>query len=335
MKAPRARTTAEAHLYMELRPCECGESGFDAHSAVVADGDALLSRYSGPCARCGAKRVFHFALPEEIPAIAGGVHSFGGAEPSRLIDAGEWLSVADEHAKRQPGTADDLAMAIAAMEEVLKFAPGDEEQLPGSAFWTERGRATRDAEPGRFRRDRLEAVLAAYRGLRTSTPADTSPPPRQASPLGPPSSPRESKQSLEGFPLPVLIELFSHAVAYQEGLAGDEATRYAANLAGRVQSLVKQLQRELAEARQRKRTSSELELLLDGISQTGTAAGKLVADNRAAISAAFQDAELARMADGMSLLSAWLRNPAGDKLITELLDQLSAAMSASTPRQGS
>jgi hypothetical protein len=123
--------------------------------------------------------------------------------------------------------------------------------------------------------------------------------------------------------------VFAQEVVKQQGLDGDEARHYAADLGGRVQSLVKQFQLDLVEARQRQRTSSELELLLDGIAQTGTTAGKLIAEHRATISEAFRGVELARMSDGMGVLSAWLRNPSGEKLVKELLDQLYAAMGTS------
>lgn len=138
---------------------------------------------------------------------------------------------------------------------------------------------------------------------------------------------------LESFPLPLLIEVFVQEVVKQEGLEGDEASHYAADLGGRVQSLVKQFQLDLVEARQRNQTSRELDLLLDGIAQTGTPAGKVVAEHRLTISEAFHGVELARMSDGMGVLSAWLRNPAGEQLIKELLDQLYAAMG--TPAPGS
>lgn len=302
MKAPYARTSAEAHLYMKRHPCACGEQQFIAHSAVVADGDKLLSRYAGPCARCGMQRKFHFTLPDEIPPIPGEGVSFGGAEPSQLLDAGEWLAVADEHTKRNPATPKDLQTAIAAMQEVLKLLPAGAEEAPDSSFWTERGRAIRDAEPGRFRRARLEAVLAAYRGER----------------LAP---------NRERYPLPLLIEVFAQAVVEQGGLSGDEGRRHASELGARVQSLVKTFQLEMAEERQRKSTSSEIEQLLDGIAQTGTTAGILVGEHRAAISEAFRGVDLSRMADGMGILTAWLRNPeAAEALMHELLDQLNAAM---------
>ena len=167
---PLARSNAEAHLYMDRTPCGCGETRFERQSAVVRRGADLCSQYTGTCPACGTIRTFVFKLPEEILGLAPEVVCFGDDRPSQLLDAGEWLAIADERARRHPAGARgaearaDLQYAIAALEEVLKFARGGE-RVPDDAFWTAPGRAVRDAEPGRFRRARLEAVLGAYRGL--------------------------------------------------------------------------------------------------------------------------------------------------------------------------
>lgn len=158
---PLARSNAEAHLFMELTPCGCGDWRFDRRSAVVTRGDVLCSEYTGPCQTCGTIRTFVFRLPERI-LPPGEVVRFGDDRPSELLDAGEWLAVADERARRRPATPRDLETAAAAIDEILKLAAPDGE-IPDGAFRTARGRAVRDAEPGRFRRARLEAVLATYR----------------------------------------------------------------------------------------------------------------------------------------------------------------------------
>jgi hypothetical protein len=168
-----ARTNAEAHLFMDLRPCACGERRFARQSAVVTiDGD-LASRYTGTCARCGAERRFEFRLPQEILQPPASGVQFGGDEPSELLDPGEWLSVADDYARRVPAGAKldgdalraarhDLATAVAALDEVRKFAPRGAMEVPPAAFTTPLGRAIWDKEPGRFRLVRLAAVRKAY-----------------------------------------------------------------------------------------------------------------------------------------------------------------------------
>lgn len=48
-------------------------------------------------------------------------------------------------------------------EEVLKFLPPGADHVPGEALFSATGKALYQAEPGRFRKARLEAVLRAYR----------------------------------------------------------------------------------------------------------------------------------------------------------------------------
>src|SRR5215207_10838031 len=142
MALPLARTNAEAHLYMELHPCACAEVRFERQNAVVTvDGD-LASRYAGPCARCGQPREFLFRLPERILLPEPGHVTFGDGRPSELIDPGEWLAVADAYASTGPADTSqldpatarrlsaDLATAVAALDEVLKFVPDGADAVP-------------------------------------------------------------------------------------------------------------------------------------------------------------------------------------------------------------
>ncbi|MEV0393618.1 hypothetical protein [Polymorphospora rubra] len=167
-----ARTNHEAHLYMDLRPCACGATAFDRAGSVVLlpDGD-LGSRYAGACA-CGREREFLFRLPARAERLAAEPR-YGGADPSQLLDAGEWLWVADRYARAVPADPHTLpataratartrlAVALAAVDEVLKFA-GAAPAVPPDAFWTARGRDVRGREPGRFTVVRLRAVRDAY-----------------------------------------------------------------------------------------------------------------------------------------------------------------------------
>jgi hypothetical protein len=172
--APLARSPEEAHLFMELHPCACGAADFDRTSSVAEVDGGWLVRYEGRCTSCGRDRVFEFRRADETAIPAGGGWA-PGTRPSELLDAGEWLLVADAYgsvetgahgsveAGRSPTWRTDLLAAAAALDEVLKFVPAGAETVPDDAFWTARGRAVRDAEPGRFRRFRLEAGRAAYR----------------------------------------------------------------------------------------------------------------------------------------------------------------------------
>lgn len=171
-----ARTNEEAHLYMDLHPCECGELRFPRSSSVIHtdDGD-LASRYTGACPQDGRPREFTFRMPQlTTPPPVDGTVLYGGDEPSELLDPGEWLSVADAYARNVPAdtaalNSDGLARAkamltraAAAVDEVLKFIPAGADRVPEVAFVTDRGRAAYAKEPGRFRRPRLDAVRSTY-----------------------------------------------------------------------------------------------------------------------------------------------------------------------------
>lgn len=172
-----ARTNAEAQLFMELNPCEnCGEREFEpADTIIVAEGD-LASRYSGTCPRCGVFREFLFRIPEEpiIPQPEEPV--FGDDTPSALIDAGEWMWIADLIARSTPAepeegmTAADrqqirmeMRTAAAAVGEAAKFVPRGGDRVPHDAVWSDRGRAVYEDEPGRFWLPRLQVVQRTYR----------------------------------------------------------------------------------------------------------------------------------------------------------------------------
>ena len=173
-----ARTPAEAHLFMDLHPCEvCGEEQFDRTAAVVVvDGD-LASRYTGVCPQCGNPREFTFRLPDETPMPDPDEPSFGDARPSELLDAGEWLWVADDLARRIPAEPDgmdsderrrarhDIRTAAAAVAEARKFVPPGADAVPADVLWSPTGRAVHEEEPGRFDAQRLQVVEGVYREL--------------------------------------------------------------------------------------------------------------------------------------------------------------------------
>ena len=174
-----ARTNAEAHVCMEMSPCDtCGETEFAPdHGVVVVDGD-LASRYAGVCPRCGTSREFVFRIPEEVIFPDGEEPSFGDERPSELLDAGQWLWLADlvvrgtaaeptgdMTAEQRRQARIDLLTAAAAVDEVLKFVPPGADAVPPETLWSETGRALYAREPGRFRSPRLGAVRQTYRDL--------------------------------------------------------------------------------------------------------------------------------------------------------------------------
>lgn len=150
-----ARSHAEAHLYMDLHPCRCGEPLVGRQSSVVARGDDLVMVYTGTCAGCGAAWRFEFTLPEEMIRPSNPPR-YGGDAPSAIIDAGQWLAVA-EHMRDEPG------LALAAIDEVLKFIPPGQDRVPEAAVFTPDGRARYRSEPSSFQRSSLEALRGSLR----------------------------------------------------------------------------------------------------------------------------------------------------------------------------
>ncbi|MBB5840110.1 hypothetical protein [Kribbella italica] len=169
MVLPPARTRDEAYVYLDLTPCgQCGSVEVDwRHGIAQVDGE-LVSAYDGTCQGCAAEREYLFRLPAR--EHAGGTPNFGGAEPSELIDPGQWLDLADQLMSAvptdDPRAADESArFAAAAVAEVLKFVPPGAPAVPPELFWSGAGRQVYDEQPGRFRRDRLQVVLDTYSGV--------------------------------------------------------------------------------------------------------------------------------------------------------------------------
>lgn len=174
MWLPFARTFDEAYLYMDLRPCPCGESDFERTSTTVLDGREPSVAFSGDCAGCGRHRRFSFQVPDVVPELGVGVR-FGGDQPSRLLDAGEWMGVAELFERNARDLVEDAAepdsvpvdeeqlsylteAALAAFDEVVKFLPagdGPDDLVPEGAFWSQPGRAILELGEQRFTRAEL------------------------------------------------------------------------------------------------------------------------------------------------------------------------------------
>jgi len=144
--------------------------------ALVFIGGRAARSYFATCPACGLDRKFTFWAPgpRSVPSRPAGGVVFGGPEPSELLDAAEWLWVADLTASRVPVNDQRaawraLAIATAAMEEILKFIPAGAGEVPEGAFWSRRGRRVRAEEPGRFERERLLIVRDTYREDRDAT----------------------------------------------------------------------------------------------------------------------------------------------------------------------
>jgi hypothetical protein len=175
------RTPAEAYLYFDLNPCECGEQRFTPTHHLEDREGTLVAVYEGTCPRCGRTRRYEFVLdPDEPPPPP----AFGGDRPSQLIDPGQFYAVGRAAAARVPVNLDDLPrdrwptarddmlLAIAAQQEVAKFVPPGADAVPAEAFTSDLGRAMYAGYPEDFTRAEIEARLRSYReGMTTFGPA--------------------------------------------------------------------------------------------------------------------------------------------------------------------
>lgn len=167
-----ARAMSECHMYMELHPCErCGEPDFpwSVHSAAERDGQRI-STYEGDCPSCGTRRGFEFVVldPNLPPPVLGGAEPSTIIDPGEFFELGEWaagaMKVSPDASPDEVGDAYDAALdAVATTEEILKFLPAGADAVPEAAFTSGRGHAVRAADPSRFERARLEETLAERR----------------------------------------------------------------------------------------------------------------------------------------------------------------------------
>lgn len=169
-----ARSHNEAMLYVVLRACRtCGERARDITDEIDVRDGAVHTEYAAVCRRCGDTHRYVFRLPERDPQAGVDEVVYGGSEPSKIIDAGEWLGVADRLAAGgfgpagpQPSDRGNRALALAAaaaVDEVLKFIPVGADRVPLNATWTDEGKEQFARDPGRMRRARMEVLAGVYR----------------------------------------------------------------------------------------------------------------------------------------------------------------------------
>lgn len=155
---------------MDLHGCSaCGGVDVAWAEALVDRSGVMARRYHGRCGQCGQEREFVFALPDRpTPPRAGEYVTFGALdETSRLFDAGQWVEIADMltlAAGLPDADSSSARIAVACLDEALKFLPDGAAELPSEAFWSGPGRAARARSPERFRRDELLARRAGLAG---------------------------------------------------------------------------------------------------------------------------------------------------------------------------
>jgi hypothetical protein len=167
----RARTLAEADLYIGLASAAAGDEAGDgrAETSLTEGPDAWTLRHEGP--------PIEVQVPYATEAEARRDGLRFGSGVSELIDAGQWLQIAAVYARRarreslfftQDPADDERYLSIVegwevardATVEAAKFLTDDADELPPEAFWTEMGTSARRESPDRFTRDHMESDIA-------------------------------------------------------------------------------------------------------------------------------------------------------------------------------
>ncbi|MEU3018459.1 hypothetical protein ABZ635_13815 [Nocardiopsis sp. NPDC007018] len=163
-----ARSISEARLYIELRSCgDCGGSWTAPLHRLNLIGGRPVAVDTVACFSCGRQERFEFLLPTEVETASG----YGGADSSQIVDAGEFLWASDHYAdlafdrrdaatpQERAAVAELLKRSVNALEEVLKFVPGDADRVPLDDITSDRGRSLYGNNPDRFRAGHVEAEL--------------------------------------------------------------------------------------------------------------------------------------------------------------------------------
>jgi len=169
-----AHSVVEASLYLTVTPCAACRHGALVVSAPVAGDAPEVVGFTTTCRNCGVAETFWFRLPEAVgPAdlradpVSSNAPISTVAEPSRLIDPVQWVTLAQlelESVAATPSAGEQRWARIRAaqcLDEALKFYTPDNELPPEDALLAESSRAALREFPQRFARPRLAAQRAA------------------------------------------------------------------------------------------------------------------------------------------------------------------------------
>jgi len=162
----QAHSLAEADLYVQAIACpECGAGPITSAHAQDEKQDAggWLRTEIGLCASCGAELRWLLRIPAASEADAADQTAINRTdEPSRIIDVGQWITLAGVFAERASNSTDPRharrlnLQAAQCLAEALKFYDDPDNDLPPSeALFCESSRERFRSHPQQFSRRRL------------------------------------------------------------------------------------------------------------------------------------------------------------------------------------
>jgi len=163
--AVHVHSVQEEYFYLMVRRCACGGPWLTEGQQVEENPARLEHRVQAQCFKCKARRTFQFVL-DSHGGPKGPVRQVNPtAEPSRALDAAEWMDLAQfylgriERLQSAVERAQSLLDARQCLEEALKFYGPADDGPPPDALWSDASRAKVAARPEAFRRASLAAML--------------------------------------------------------------------------------------------------------------------------------------------------------------------------------
>jgi hypothetical protein len=157
----------EEYFYMMVHRCTCGGAWLEKSQTVEEGGQQLRHRVEAECFKCKTRRTFHFIMDAPAQGPKGSIRQISStAQPSRALDAAEWMELARfylgriERLKKAVERAQSLLDARQCLEEAMKFYPAGAQQLSPEALWSDKSRQAVAASPETFLRATLEEMLS-------------------------------------------------------------------------------------------------------------------------------------------------------------------------------
>jgi hypothetical protein len=161
-----ARSGPERHFYLMVLPCpQCGQGPSELVSTEQTP-EGHVDVWYVRCKACGQGQRLFFdrscLAVEEGTSAAGALPEVNPTDqPSRLIDAGQWLalfyrilSAASEEKNRKESQRLGYEATLC-LEEALKFYRPDSDLPPAQALWMESSKKNIQDRPGMFVRQKL------------------------------------------------------------------------------------------------------------------------------------------------------------------------------------
>ena len=177
--AVHVHSVQEEYFYLMVHPCACGGAWLGDDQPMEETPARVTHHVAARCSRCKAQQTFHFQyetpgnLKEPIRQVN------PTADPSRALDAAEWMGLAQfylgriDRLTRDVEKAQSLLDARQCLEEALKFYGPDDDGPPAAALWSDASRQKAHRQAKAFRRETIGAMLARIPPMERLRKADS------------------------------------------------------------------------------------------------------------------------------------------------------------------